>query len=251
VQVAVITGASSGIGAALARALAERGWSCVLLARREEQLRALAEEVNGEYDVCDVSEREAVEATAARVLERHPRVKLLVNNAGFSARADFLDGDPERIEQVILTNYLGGVWCLRAFLPALEAARPSDVVNVVSVAGTVAFPPSGPYSASKHAQLAFSRATSASLRGRGISVHTVNPGLVETEGFPQRAVLRSPFFRRSVLEPEDIARHIAGLIGKGPRETTIPRFYRVPGAMQALAPNLVARLIARRGGMYG
>ena len=221
----------------------------MLLARREERLRTLAEEVKGEYEVCDVSNREAVEATAARVLERHPQVKLLVNNAGLSGRAGFLDGDPERIDQVMRTNYLGGVWCLRAFLPALEAARPSDVVNIVSVAGTVAFPPSGPYSASKHAQLAFSRATSASLRGRGISVQTVNPGFVETEGFPQRAVLRSPFFRRTVLEPEDIAAHVVGLIGKGPRETTMPRWYRLPGILQALAPNLVARLVARRSGL--
>jgi uncharacterized protein len=250
VQVAVVTGASSGIGAALARELASRGWRCVLLARREERLRTLAEEVNGEYEVCDVSDRETVEATAARVLERHPHVKLLVNNAGISARADFITGDPERIEQVMRTNYLGCVWCLRAFLPALERARPSDVVNIVSVAGTVAFPPSGPYSASKHAQLAFSRAMSASLRGRGIGVQTVNPGLVGTEGFPQRALLRSGSFRRAVLEPEDVARHIAGLLGKGPRETTIPRWYRLPGILQALAPNLVARLVARRSGMY-
>jgi NAD(P)-dependent dehydrogenase (short-subunit alcohol dehydrogenase family) len=250
VQVAVVTGASSGIGAALARELAARDWLCVLLARREERLRTLAEEVSGEYEVCDVSDRAAVEAAAERVLERHPQVKLLVNNAGVPARADFLDGDPARIEQVVRTNYLGGVWCLRAFLPALEAARPSDVVNVVSVAGTVAFPPSGPYSASKHAQLAFSRTTSASLRGRGINVHTVNPGFVETEGFPQRAVLRSPLFRRGVLDPEDVARHIAGRIGEGPGETTIPRLYRVPGVLQALAPNLVARLVARRATMY-
>jgi len=250
VQVAVVTGASSGIGAALARELASRGWLCVLLARREDKLRALAEEVRGECEVCDVSDRAEVDRVAGRVLERHPQVKLLVNNAGIPGRASFLDGDPERIEQVVRTNYLGGVWCLRAFLPALEAARPSDVVNIVSVAGTVAFPPSGPYSASKHAQLAFSRATSASLRGRGVRVHTVNPGFVETEGFPQRAVLRSTFFRRTVLEPEDIARHIAGLVGKSPREATIPRWYRLPGVLQAVAPNVVSRLIARRGGMY-
>jgi NAD(P)-dependent dehydrogenase (short-subunit alcohol dehydrogenase family) len=250
VQVAVITGASSGIGAALARELASHGWRCVLLARREERLRPLADEVGGEYEVCDVSDRAAVESAAARVLERHPQVKLLVNNAGVSARADFVEGDAERIEQVMRTNYLGGVWCLRAFLPALEAARPSDVVYVVSVAGTVAFPPSGPYSASKHAQLAFSRATSVSLRPRGISVHTLNPGFVETEGFPQRATLRSPFFRRHVIDPEQVARHVAGLIGKGPGETSIPRWYRFPGMVQALAPNLVARLLARRSGMY-
>jgi len=246
VQVAVITGASSGIGAALARELAVRGWLCVLLARREERLRALAHELDGEYELCDVADRAAVDDVAARVLERHPQVKLLANNAGIPARATFLDGDPDRIEQVMRTNYLGGVWCLRAFLPGLEAARPSDVVNVVSVAGTVAFPPSGPYSASKHAQLAFSRATSASLRTRGVRVHTVNPGFVETEGFPQRAVLNSPFFRRSVLDPEHIGRHIADLVGSPPSETTIPRLYRAPAVLQALAPNLVSRLVGRR-----
>jgi NAD(P)-dependent dehydrogenase (short-subunit alcohol dehydrogenase family) len=250
VQVAVVTGASSGIGASLARELASRGWLCVLLARREEQLSALAHEVDGEYEVCDVSDRAAVDEVAARVLSRHREIKLLVNNAGIPARATFLDGEPERIERVMRTNYLGGVWCLRAFLPGLEAARPSDVVNVVSVAGTVAFPPSGPYSASKHAQLAFSRAVSASLRARGIRVHTVNPGFVETEGFPQRSVLASPFFRRTVLDPEDVARHIAGRVGEPPRETTIPRWYRLPGVLQAVAPNVVARLVARRGGMY-
>jgi len=250
VQVAVVTGASSGIGAALARELAARGWLCVLLARREERLRALSEELRAEYEVCDVSDRAAVESTAALVLDRHPAVKLLVNSAGISARADFIDGDPERIEEVMQTNYLGSLWCLRAFLPGLEGGRPADLVNIVSVAGTVAFPPSGPYSASKHAQLAFSRAVSASVRSRGVNVHTVNPGFVETEGFPQRAVLRSPFFRRAVLDPEDVARHIVGLIGEPPSETTIPRWYRIPAVLQALAPNLVARLVARRQNMY-
>jgi len=234
----------------VARELAGRGWHCVLLARREERLRPLAEELGGEFEVCDVADRSAVESVAARVCERHPQVKLLVNNAGISARADFLTGAPERIEQAIRTNYLGGVWCLRAFLTALEAARPSDLVNVVSVAGTVAFPPSGPYSASKHAQLAFSRAMSASLRHRGISVHTLNPGFVETEGFPQRSTLRSPIFRRAVIDPDEVARHIAGLIGKGPSETAIPRWYRLPGLLQALTPSLVARLVARRGDMH-
>ena len=247
-QVAVITGASSGIGAALARELARRGdWTCVLLARREDRLRTLAEEARGEYEVCDVSDREAVDAVAARVHERHPQVKLLVNNAGVAARADFLTGEPERIEHVLRTNYLGSVWCLRAFLPLLEAARPADLVNVVSVAGTVAVPGAGPYAASKHAQLAFSRAMSASLRTRGIKVHTVNPGFVETEGFPQRSRLRGPLLR-SVIEPEEVARHIAGLVGRPPSETSVPRWYRLPGVMQALAPNLVSRLIARRSG---
>ena len=170
-----------------------------------------------------------------------------MNSAGIPGRSGFLDADPERIEAVMRTNYFGSVWCLRAFLPALEEAAPSHVVNVVSVAGTVAFPPSGPYSASKHAQLAFSRATSAALRGRGISVHTVNPGFVETEGFPQRSVLRNAVLRRAVIEPEDIALHVVDLLEGGPSESVIPRWYRIGGIVQALAPTLLARVLARGG----
>jgi short-subunit dehydrogenase len=244
-RVAVITGASSGIGAELARALAQRGWHCVLLARREERLRTLADEIGGEFELCDVSDRSAVDAVAARILERHPRIHLLVNNAGFTRRGDFLTGDAQGIEDVIRTNYLGSVWCLRAFLPGLEAAAPADVVNIVSVAGTVAVPQSGPYAASKFAQLAFSRATAAQLRPRNIRVHTVKPGYVETEGFPQ-AWLPAPV-RRLVIGPERIVSHVLVSLDRGRGETTVPRYYAVASALQALAPNLLTPALARGG----
>jgi short-subunit dehydrogenase len=237
-----VTGASSGIGAEIARGLARRGHRCVLLARREDRLRALADEIGGEVEVCDVSDREAVEATAARVLERHPAVRVLVNNAGIPARTDFLAGEPEILERVLRVNYLGSLWCLRAFLPGLEEGAPADVVNVVSVAGVVAFPPSGPYSASKHAQLAFSRATAAQLRGLGIRVHTVKPGFVETEGFPQ-SWLPAPA-RRLVIGPERVASHVLASIEHGRGETTVPRWYAPAGVLQALMPNVFARVLA-------
>jgi short-subunit dehydrogenase len=242
-RVAVVTGASSGIGEALARRLADGGWRCVLVARREERLRTLAETLDGEYDVCDVGDRDAVERTAARILERHPQLSLLVNNAGVPGRASFLDGDPSAIENVVRTNYLGGVWCVRAFLPGLERAAPSDVVNIVSVAGTVALPASGPYAASKHAQLAFSRALAAELRRRRIRVHTIKPGFVETEGFPQG---RLPIpLRRLVVEPDRVAAHVLASLERGRGETTVPRFYGFAAAVQALAPNLVTRALGR------
>ncbi|MHB8642055.1 MAG: SDR family NAD(P)-dependent oxidoreductase [Gaiellaceae bacterium] len=244
-MLAVVSGASSGIGEATARRLTAGGWQCVLLARREERLRSLAQELGGEYELCDVSDRAAVEAVAARVLERHPAIDLLVNNAGMPARTDFLAGDPARIEQVMRTNYLGSVWCLRAFLPALAAAAPSHVVNVVSVAGTISLGSSGPYAASKHAQLAFSRSVGLELRVRRISVHTVNPGFVETEGFPQRDVLSNPLLRRVVIGADDVAAHILRVLEKGPSETVVPRWYRVAGIAQALAPNLLARMLSR------
>ena len=123
-------------------------------------------------------------------------------------------------------------------------SAPSDVVNIVSVAGTVALPASGPYAASKHAQLAFSRSTAAELRGRGIRVHTVKPGFVETEGFPQ-SWLPAPA-RRLVIGPERIAAHVVDSLEHGRGETTVPRYYAVASVLQALAPNLVARTLANR-----
>jgi uncharacterized protein len=219
----------------------------VLLARREDRLRALAEELEAEYEVCDVGRREDVERAAEAVLARHPALHLLVINAGIPGRAGFAEIDWDKLEEVLRVNYLGAVWSLRAFLPGLEAAGRADVVNIVSVAGTVAFAPAGPYSASKHAQLAFSRASAAELRGRGIHVHTVNPGFVETEGFPQAATLRSALLRRLVVDPEHVARHVLKAVRRDKRETFVPRWYRAAAIAQAVAPGLVARLSARSG----
>jgi uncharacterized protein len=252
VQVAVVTGGSSGIGAALARHLAEKGWHCVLVARNEDRLRALADEIGGEYEVCDVGDRQAVDRMAAAVRERHPAVKLLANNAGLSGRTagdrrrrGFIDTDPEWIEELFRVNFLGAVWCLRAFMPGLEAARPSHVVNVASVAGTVAVPP-GLYSATKHALVAFSRSLAAYLPAQGIQFHTVNPGFVETPGFPQRGVLGSRLLERLVVEPEDVARRIVSAVERNRPEIFVPGWYRVPALAQAVAPGLVSRLLARR-----
>jgi short-subunit dehydrogenase len=251
--VAVVTGASSGIGEATARELTARGWSCVLLARREERLRAVAASLPGaEAVVCDVAAREEVERVAAEVLARHPRIELLVNNAGIPARMTFADPDPALVEEVLRVNYLGSVWCARAFLPGLRAAATASgeahVANVVSVAGTVAFAPAGPYAASKHAQLAFSRSLAAVLAREGIRVHTILPGFVETEGFPQAAMLANPLMRRFVITPERVARALADAVERNRREMTVPWFpYRLATLLQAVAPGLVARVVTRTG----
>jgi len=244
-RVAVVTGGSSGIGAAIARRLTRDGWRCVLLARGEERLRAVAAEIGGEYEVCDVSDRAGVERVAAIVLARHPRIGLLVNSAGVPGRRGFLRPDPEPIEQTIGINYLGSIWSVRAFLPGLEAAAPADVVNIVSVAGLVAFPASGPYSAAKHAQLAFSRAVTAELRPRGIRVHTVNPGFVETPGFPQRDFLQMPVFGRLVARPERVADHVARVLRRNRRESIVPGWYRIAPISQTLLPGVVHRIVSR------
>ena len=242
-RVAVVTGASSGIGAEIARLLAARGDLCILLARRADRLEALAEEIGGEAEPCDVSDRAAVDNVAARVLERHPGIDVLVNNAGIPGRTRFLDGDPEKIERLIRINYLGAVWCLQAFLAGLRAAAPSDVVNVVSVSGVVTGPPSGPYSASKHAQLAFSRTIAAELRGEGIRVHTVKPGFTETEGFPQSWLPRH--VQRVVIGPRDVATHVLRSLEEHRGETTVPWYFGPVAPLQDAMPNIFARVLSR------
>ena len=242
-RVAVVTGASSGIGEATARALAGSGWRCVLVARREDRLRTLAAEIDGEVEVCDVGERSDVEAMAARVAERHPAVGLLVNNAGMPARETFLEADLDLVERVLAVNYLGTVWCTRALLPALERANGAHVVNVVSVAGAIAFARSGPYVASKHAQLAFSRCLRPTLSRHRIAVHTVLPGFVETEGFPQTALRRRRRARWLVTEPGVIAERIASVVDGGRAEITVPWFpYRLAIAANGSIPGTVRKV---------
>src|SRR5690348_7747946 len=122
-RVAVVTGASSGIGAALVHRLQTDGWRVVGLQRRPSEA--------DENEECDVGDRSSVEAAAARVLERHPRIDLLVCNAGVAGRTNFVDGDVDAIERVMRVNYFGSVWTVLAFLPGLGPG--SHVVNVVSV----------------------------------------------------------------------------------------------------------------------
>jgi short-subunit dehydrogenase len=247
VRVAVVTGGSSGIGASTARALTERGWLCVLLARDRERLEHVAAELEAEAEQCDVADRAQVQNAAARMGERHEAVHLLVNNAGFTRRKPFLESAPDEIEALVRTNYLGSVWALLAFLPLLEAGKPADVVNVASVAGTVAYGASGPYAAAKHAQLAFSRATTRELAPRGIRVHTVNPGPVETPGFPQIRLLGHRLLRHMVLTPEQVADEIVKAVDHNRAEIVRPRYLRAAGAAQALAPDTLARVLRRTG----
>jgi NAD(P)-dependent dehydrogenase (short-subunit alcohol dehydrogenase family) len=230
-QVAVVTGASSGIGAELVRVLRRRGMLVVGLSRSPSEA--------DEHEECDVSDRAAVEAVAARVLARHPRIDLLVNNAGLGARGSYLSAGPERIEAVVRINYLGSVWTTLAFLPGLE--RGAHVVNVVSVAGVFA---NGPYSASKHAQLAFSRSLAVELAPRGVKVHAVLPGFVETPGFPQRGRIRGPLYRLVAQPPLVVERLLAAVDGDK-REIVVPRWYRPAAWAQALFPGLVASALTR------
>jgi short-subunit dehydrogenase len=244
---AVITGGSSGIGLALARRLATRQWRLALVARGAERLEAAAAALPVETSahVCDVGEPAAVQRLAADLTALGGgRIDLLVCNAGIPGRSGALDVDPALARHVMDVNYNGMVGITRALWPALVAAR-GRVVNVCSVAGTVALAGAAPYAASKHAALAWSRSLAAAAPDQGVSVLTVNPGPVPTPGFPQADLLARPLGRRFVVSDEDCAAAIIRGLEKRRREIFVPEWWRFAGVLQALAPSTMARAAAR------
>jgi NADP-dependent 3-hydroxy acid dehydrogenase YdfG len=176
-KVALVTGASGGIGAAVARRLHEAGAPVGLLSRRGDDLgleRALGL-------VCDVRDRTAVAAAVDEVVERFGRLDVVVANAGVGAYGSFVDLDPERLEAMIDVNLKGTLYTAAATVPHLIAGGEGDFVSLASVAGLRAFPGEAVYNASKFGQLGFTRALDHELRERGVRATCICPGGVKTD----------------------------------------------------------------------
>ena len=239
-KVCVVTGASAGIGEATAAGLARAGATLVLAARREERLREVADELGGRtsWVRCDVTEVGDLERLRDETLKRHGRCDVLVNNAGVPGGGWFSDLTLEQLRLVTATNYLSVLFATKIFLPLLLESR-GHVVNVASLAGRYALPGAAVYTASKHAVVGLSEALYHELGPRGVMVTSVNPGLVETEGFPMTEVKRDPVLRRFVMRPERIGREIVRVIRerRGP-EVSIPRWLAAPQAVRVLSPPL-------------
>lgn len=177
-RTAVVTGASSGIGAATARHLADAGFSVIVGARRLDRLERLAGEIGGEARPLDVTDPASVERFAAGI----DHLNLLVNNAGGALGLDRIEeAVDERWITMFEINVLGTMRLTRALLPALEASGDGHVVNVGSTAGFETYPGGGGYTAAKHGERALTRTLRQELLGRPVRVTEVAPGLVETE----------------------------------------------------------------------
>ncbi len=187
--VAVVTGASSGIGEATAIALARRGAKVVLTARRKERLDDLADRIEraGGRALairCDVTDREQLASLPAVVNEAFGPCDILVNNAGIPGGGMFVDLTYEQIERVVNVNILGVMYGTRAFLPGMVKRGRGHIVNVASLAGRFTTPGASVYGASKHAVVAFSESLFYEVEQQGVLVTAVNPGFVVTESFP-------------------------------------------------------------------
>jgi len=177
-RTAVVTGASSGIGAATARALAGDGYEVVVGARRLERLEALAEEIGARAMPLDVTDGDSVDAFAAEV----ERCDVLVNNAGGALGLDHVaEADEERWRWMYEANVLGTMRMTRALLPALVGSGDGLIVAVTSIAALEAYRGGAGYMAAKHAQRAMLRGMRLELLGEPVRVTEVAPGMVETE----------------------------------------------------------------------
>ncbi len=187
-QWAVVTGASSGIGEACARQLAQAGYSLVLAARRKERLSALAVELgkstNAEIVITelDVTDREAVSAWARANQATLKKVRVLVNSAGLAAGLDTFDtASLDDWEQMIQTNVMGLLYVTKAVLPFMLENNDGHIVNIGSVAGRHTYPKGNAYCASKAAVKSLNESLRVDLCGKAIRVTEISPGMVETE----------------------------------------------------------------------
>ena len=244
--VALVTGASSGIGEAAARRLArEPGARLVLVARREQRLRELAEAlpVPATYIAVDLVEDDAPARVLAHVAEHHDRLTLLVNNAGAAWRATFAEGGWENVHRTMEVNFDAVVRLTETLLPVLRTSAPSAVVNVASTAGRVARAGSAAYSASKFALAGWSDGLHLEEASHGVHVGLVLPGFITTEGFPQEELRSKRATGWLVSTPERAAEAIVDAGLRGRAERYVPRGYALAAAARVLVPGLVRRVL--------
>lgn len=207
-KTAVITGAGSGVGAAIALALAKEGWRLALVGRRAAPLEAVASHSLGSLVCpCDIGDHKAVETMGLRVLGEFGKVEVLVNAAGTNAPRRALEVlSLADYHAMLATNLHGAYYCLQAFLPQMRANRSGTIVNIVSDAGKLASPKAGPgYVMSKFGLAGLTQAINAEERSGGIRACAIFPGDIDTPLLEKRPVPPDAEARAKMMQPEDIA----------------------------------------------
>jgi short-subunit dehydrogenase len=246
-KTAVVTGASSGIGKALAMRLAREGASVVLVARRGELLDDIAGEIRrlGAHALalpCDVADSHQVFAAAERAVTELGPIDILVNNAGYGHHRRFLEWDVEDMERVMRVNYFGALYWTKALLPRMVEREQGWIVFVASVAGKIGVPEESAYAASKFAMVGLAEALSLEVEDCGVHVLTVCPGTIDTPFFDEEAKRRMPAIaRRLMIQVEPVVDATMTALARGEHEITVPRFIGFSYLVRAIAPAFMRR----------
>lgn len=247
-KVAVVTGASSGIGEATARELAARGASVVLAARDTEKLDQLAREIlssGGRALVVktDVADRESVEALVARTVAEFGALDVLVNNAGLGLSGRVAEVRAENLRYVFEVNVIGPLNCVQAALPHM--IRGGRIINVSSVVGKRAIPKVGGYCASKFALNALSDSLRVEISDRGVTVTSVYPGTTRTafRDNSRRTKDEKRGWRPKGVTPDKVAEKIARAAEKGPRDVYVTLPDRLFIAGHTMLPGILDRVL--------
>lgn len=239
-KVVLITGASSGLGAMLARAVAVEGAITILTGRSEERLQQVVTSIQGSatYKLMDVTSDQEVADCIAEIEKEYGRLDILINNAGYGIFSRIEDMHLTEYYHMMNTNYLGVVRCTKAALPIMERQGIGHIVNIASMAGRIGTAKSTSYSATKHALLGFTDSLRMELRGRGIKVSSVNPGPIETEFF-QKADPEGSYVKNIqwfMMKPDYVVAKIIKLLYTQRAELNLPHLAAIGIRLYSIFP---------------
>jgi 3-oxoacyl-[acyl-carrier protein] reductase len=217
-KLAIVTGGSRGIGAAIARKLAAMAANVVICGRNQAELQRTAADITAQGGrceglVCDVADLSSVEQFARSVLEKHARIDILVNNAGIGSFSGPLHSlDPNQWDRIMNTNLRGVYYTIRAFAPRMIEQQSGDIINISSIASKNALPNGAVYAASKWGLNGLSYSVAEELRGYNIRVSVVCPGSVDTDLSPHAGKNKD-----RMLKPDDVAHVVEMLVTQAPQ----------------------------------
>jgi short-subunit dehydrogenase len=253
-KVAVITGASMGIGEAIAKLFLQEGAKLVLCARDQSRVEAAAQRIGGVDSnvlcvACDVSRRDQVDALMQAALQKFGRIDILVNNAGFGLNDSIEKIDTRELRRMFDTNFFGALDCMQAAIPIMRQQGGGDIVNISSVSGHIATPYMGGYAATKHAMQAIGMAARMELKRHNINVVTVCPGYIKTD-FAQNMIKGSQPQRiggsgRRGATADLVARDTLKAVVRRKRQAVTPWFYWIAIKLYENAPQLVENRIRK------
>ena len=252
-KVAVITGASMGIGEEIARLFLAEGAKLVLCARDLARQQQAQERIGGGDNVvsvgCDVSQRSQVDAMAQTALKKFGRIDILINNAGFGLNDSVAELDMAQARRLFDTNLFGAMECMQAVIPIMRGQGGGDIVNISSVSGHIATPYASVYAASKHAMNAVGFAARMELKRHNINVLTVCPGYIATNFIKnmtkKEGAQRPGGSVKYAVTPDVVARATLKGMLKRKRHIFTPRFYGLPVKLYENFPGMIERMVRR------